>query len=109
MNVFDEFYYSGEFYEHPNNCFIRLIPKKNNAKNLKDYRPTSLLSSVYKIIAKTLTMTLKLVMSGIIAQPQIAYIAKRQILDTVLFANECIEDRKLSGKNGLIWRKPMFM
>lgn len=66
LNVFDEFYYSEEFYEHLNNTFIVLIPKKNNAQNLREFHPISLLSNVYKIIAKTLSSRLKVVMKGII-------------------------------------------
>lgn len=54
MQVFDEFYYSKELYDHIN-TFIALIPKKLNAKELKDFRPIILLNSVYKIISKTLT------------------------------------------------------
>lgn len=37
-------------------------------------------------------------MSGIIAQPQSAFIVGRQIIDSVLIANECIEDKRLSRK-----------
>lgn len=72
MKVFEEFYYLEEFYEHLehlNNSFIVLILKKIDAKKLKDLCPISLHSSVYKIIAKTLSSRLKLVLNGIIAQP----------------------------------------
>lgn len=92
MKVFEEFYYSEEFYEYLNNTFITLIPKKQDAKELKDYKPINLLSSVYKIISKTLTSRLKLVMKGIIVQPQSAFIEGRQILDSVLITNEYIEN-----------------
>lgn len=52
MKVFVEFYESEEFYNHLNNTFIALIPKKQNVKELKDFRPISLLSSVYKILLR---------------------------------------------------------
>lgn len=84
LKVFDEFYYSEEFYDHLNNTFITLIPRKHSAVNLKDYRPISLLSSVYEIISKVLTSRLKLVINGIIVEPQSAFIHDRQILDSVL-------------------------
>lgn len=68
---------------------------------LKNYKPISLLSSVYKIVSKNLTSCLKSVMKGIIAQPQGDFIDGRQILGGVLIlANECIEDKQISGK----WR-----
>lgn len=77
LKVFDEFYISEEFYEHINNTFITLIPKKRFAKELKDFKPISLLSNVYKIIAKTLTLRLKTVMKCLISQPQGTFIEGR--------------------------------
>lgn len=38
MKVMDEFYYSEEFYEHLNNTFITLVPKKGVVKELKVFR-----------------------------------------------------------------------
>lgn len=102
IDVFDEFYYLKEFYKYLNDTFFILIPKSNDAKVLKDFFPISLLSSVYKILCKVLTSRLKLVMKGLIVQPQSAFIEGRQILDSILIANECIEDRRISGRKGLI-------
>ena len=39
--------------------FIALIPKKNDASNIHDFRPISLVGSVYKILAKALANCLK--------------------------------------------------
>lgn len=67
MEVLEEFYYSEEFYEHLNETFTVLIPKCPDAIDLKDYRPISLINSVYKIVSKVLSSRLKLVMKEIIA------------------------------------------
>lgn len=107
MEVLDEFYYSEEFYEHLNETFIVLIPKYSDAKDIKDYRPISLLSNVYKIIPKVLSTRLKLVMKAIIAQPLSAFVEGRQILDNVLIAIECIEDRRMPGRYGLLCKLDM--
>lgn len=69
LKVFEEFHELEEFYSHLTNTFIALIPKKSNATELKDFRPISLLSSVYKIIVKVLMSRLKSVMKNIISQP----------------------------------------
>lgn len=96
MKVFDE------FYDHLNNTFITLKPKKKRVAKLRDFHPISLLSSVYKIIYKLLVSRLKGVMSRIISPPQGAFIEDRQVLDGVLIANECIEDRGVMGHSGVI-------
>lgn len=76
MQEMEEFYYIEKFYEHLNNTFIALIPKKMAAKVLKDFRPISLLSSVYKIITKMLSMRLKTVLKNIFSPPQGAFYCK---------------------------------
>lgn len=100
----EEFYYLEEFYDHLNNTFIALIPKKKAAKEMKDFRPISLLSSVYKIIAKMLSMQLKKILKNIISPLQRAFIEGRKFLDGVFIVNECIEDRHLSGRSGVIYK-----
>ena len=35
-----------------NATFIRLIPKKADAKNIRDYRPISLIRCIYKVTFK---------------------------------------------------------
>jgi len=77
----DEFYYSKEFYEHFNNTSIALIPKKKATKELKDFRPINLLSSVYKIITKMLSMWLKTVLRSMISPPHGTFTTSKQILD----------------------------
>ena len=48
MAFFDHFHRSSEFERSLNASFLSLIPKKNNALNIKDFRPISLVGSVYK-------------------------------------------------------------
>ena len=54
LAVFDEFYQYSKFEKSFNATFIALISKKNGASNIRDFRPISLVGSVYKILAKVL-------------------------------------------------------
>nr|GEU39623.1 hypothetical protein [Tanacetum cinerariifolium] len=70
-----------EFFRWCNSSFIALIPKTQEAKVVKDFRPISLIGSVYKIIAKILANHLSLVISSLISDVQSAFVSNRQILD----------------------------
>lgn len=51
-----------------NKTHIVLIPKISNPKNTKDFRPISLHNMIFKIITKTITNKLKLILPNIIHQ-----------------------------------------
>ena len=69
---------------------------------IKDFRPISLVGGVYKILAEVLASHLRLVLGDIISAPQNAFILNRQILDSVLIANECLDSRLKSSQSGLL-------
>ncbi|GJS75041.1 RNA-directed DNA polymerase, eukaryota [Tanacetum coccineum] len=70
-----------------NASFIALIPKMQDAKVAKDYRPISLISSLYKIIAKILANRLVVVLGDLVSEVQSAFIANRQILEGLILVN----------------------
>lgn len=85
-----------------NTMFISLIPKKNGAKELKDFRPICLLDNIYNLLAKVMMRRLEKVMRGIISASQGAFLRGRQILDCSLIANECIDGWIKEKSEGLI-------
>ena len=67
---------------------------------MRDFRSISLVTSLYKIIAKVLTERIKLVMEDTISECQGAFVKGRQITDLVLIANEIVEEYRRAGKKG---------
>jgi hypothetical protein len=60
------------------------------------------LSGVYKIITKVLANRLRRVVEKFTSKPQNAFVKGRQILDSVLITNECLDSRIKSGEPGLL-------
>ncbi|GKC03765.1 RNA-directed DNA polymerase, eukaryota [Tanacetum coccineum] len=70
----------------------------------KDFRPTSLIGSLYKIISKLLANRLVTVIDGIVNEVQSAFIANRQILDGPFILNEIIHWCKAKKKQTMIFK-----
>nr|GFC64492.1 RNA-directed DNA polymerase, eukaryota, reverse transcriptase zinc-binding domain protein [Tanacetum cinerariifolium] len=77
----DCFFTNGDMPNGCNSNFIALIPKIIDANMVKDFRPISLIGSLYKVIAKILTNRLFNVIGDLVNEVQSAFVAERQILD----------------------------
>ena len=70
LAVFEEFYQHCKFEKSLNDTFIALIHNKNDASNIRDFKPISLVGSM---------------------MPQNSFVGGRKIHDSVLIANECVD------------------
>jgi hypothetical protein len=88
MRFISEFHQNGKLTKGLNFTFIALIPKVDSPQRLNDFRPISLVGSLYKILAKLLANRLRMVIGSVISEAQTIFIKDRQILDGILIANE---------------------
>ena len=104
VKVFAEFHRSGIINQSTNASFIVLLPKKNMSRRISDFRPISLITSLYKIIAKVLAGRIRGVLHETIHSTQGAFVQGRQILDAVLISNEIVDEKRRSGEEGVVFK-----
>ena len=107
MVVFSDFHAHGKFEKSLKATFIALISKKLGASDLKDFRPISLVSGVYKIIVKVLANRMRRFEVKIVSKSQNAFVKGKQILDSVLIANECLDSSIKFGESGVLCKLDM--
>lgn len=66
VKVFEEFYLNATTCKSMNSIFIALIPKKNNSIEVSDYCPIKLVTSMYEIVIKVLSLRISEVLDYII-------------------------------------------
>ncbi|GJS32135.1 putative reverse transcriptase domain-containing protein [Tanacetum coccineum] len=98
------FFNHGQFLKSSNSSFITLIPNTQEAKMMKDFRPITLIGSLYKIIAKILANRLVVVLEDLVFDVQSAFVAKRQILDGLFILNELFKWCKMKKKHTMIFK-----
>ncbi|TYK27010.1 uncharacterized protein E5676_scaffold901G00170 [Cucumis melo var. makuwa] len=99
---FKEFFERGILNNSLVETFICLIPKKENANRVEEFRLISLITSVYKILAKALANWLRKVLPSTISKARGAFLIGRQILDQAFIANEAVEEYRSKKKEGVL-------
>ncbi|GKC38445.1 RNA-directed DNA polymerase, eukaryota [Tanacetum coccineum] len=100
----NHFFIHGDIPSGCNSSFIALIPKIPDANLVKDFRPISLIGSIYKIIAKILANRLISVLGDIVSDVQSAFIAGRQMLDGPFILNEVLQWCTKKKRKSLIFK-----
>ena len=98
MDFFKDFHQQGRFIKSLNSTFLVPISKKEGVEDLKDFRPISLVGSLYKLLANKL----KKVMSSLVNLAQNAFVERRQILDAPLIAKEVIDSILRRKEKGVL-------
>lgn len=94
----------GEFYEHvrlPKGLLSSLLFLSRRSKNHKkrgEYRPISLLGSLYKILSKMLVSRLRSGLNQIISDNQSGFLPNRNIFDGAVIINEVVDYGEKKGK-----------
>ena len=101
MAVFRDFFAIGKFVKSPNSTFLVMVPNKEGADDFKDFRPISLVGSLYKLIAKVLANRLKKVMRSVVNKAQNIFVEGKQILDASLIANKVIDSMVRRKEKGI--------
>ena len=86
----------GKLHEGVTRGLISLIPKERDATNLNYWRPLTLLTNSYKILAKTLQLRLQPNLRDVISPEQTAFLPLRFILDNIILTQETLDWAKTS-------------
>jgi hypothetical protein len=100
--MFDQFRANEKLPKSFLSFFVTLIPKVNAPASLNQYRPISLLGSLYQLLSKVLAKRLSKVMNSIISASQSAFLKRRHLVDGVLFVNEVVDLAKKAKRECLI-------
>lgn len=98
VKLLSDFHQTGKLEKSINSSFIALIPKVENPTNISEFRSISLVSSLYKIVAKVLSRRIKKVIGLLVSDTQCAFIEGQQIFDGILIANELIHSIRSKGR-----------
>ena len=90
--------------DHMNKAFLVLIPKCQGAEQVGDFRPISLSNSIYLIIAKVLANRLREVINYLVGAAQTVFIPGRQMVDSVVMAEEIVAAWRRRGTKGFMWK-----
>jgi hypothetical protein len=103
-HMFEDFHKGVLPIERLNYGIITLLPKTEEAKELKNCRPICLLNVSYKIITKPLNNRLVSCITKVISNSQLGFLKERYILDSVVALHEILHEVKKEKQNGIMFK-----
>lgn len=90
LGAFTAMLNAGSTSAYINKGLITLIPKAGDQTRLGNWRPITLLGSIYKILAKMFAGKVHSVLTHVIKPNQTGFVAGRSILDNIFMAQEAL-------------------
>ena len=94
--------YKGELPKSQTNAIVTLIFKKGDHRNLKNWRPVSLLNVDYKILSKIMANRLKDIMNKLVPTSQKCGVKGRFISDILITIDSIIRNYENENKGAII-------
>lgn len=92
MQAFNQFYnLASSNFGLLNSAIVALIPKKDGANGINDYRPISLIHSIAKLVSKVLSIRLAPIVQRIISPAQTAFLKTRCLHDSFVYVQNCVK------------------
>ena len=101
VEVFNESYRDSELFESMKVSVTRLVHKRDDKKNSKNWRPISLLNSDYKIGAKAFSLRLAKVLDAIIDSDQ-SYSVPNISFSNLALVRDTLSYIERSGEKGIL-------
>ena len=102
VDVFNESLSDGELCESMKSSVTRLVYKRDDRKDLKNWRPISLLNVDYKICSKAFSLRLARVLSSIISPDQTCSVSGRSIASNLALLRDTLDYIDRTGETGIL-------
>jgi hypothetical protein len=81
---------------------IILVPKRQEATTIQQYRPICLLNVSFKLFTKVATNRITEIAKKVISPTQTAFLPGRNIMEGVIILHETIHEMHMKGQSGVI-------
>ena len=102
VDMFNESLAHREVCDSMKSSVTRLVHKKDDRRNLKNWRPISLLNVDYKICSKALSLRLKKVLGSIVDPDQTCSVPGRSISSNLALLRDTLDFIERTGETGVL-------